>query len=170
MGVGEGRKRWNDRWRICGRFLQSLFGVMRSLWAYARHWIFQIYLWAVLNEAIPGESTGLYTPAEGLRLRVKMFHFNRGDSSTKAELNSMALVSTPPLPWQRLFPPAIIIHNFILSFLFFLILYSGDDNQWKALILFSSIIWVSGLWALECTFSNRYERPKCAPEATSSKL
>lgn len=27
----------------------------------------------------------------------------------------------------------------------FLIFYSGDDNQWKALILFSSIIWVSGL-------------------------
>lgn len=92
---------------------------MRSQWAYARHWIFQIYLWAVLNEAIPRESTGLYTPAEGVRLRVKMFHFNRGGSSTKAELNSMSLVSTPPLPWQRLFPPAIIIHSFILSFLFF---------------------------------------------------
>jgi hypothetical protein len=27
----------------------------------------------------------------------------------------------------------------------FLIFYGGDDNQWKALILFSSIIWVSGL-------------------------
>lgn len=74
-----------------------------------------------------------------------MFHFNRGGSSTKAELNSMSLVSTPPLPWQRLFPLAIIIHNLILSSLFFLICYSGDDNQWKALILFSSIIWVSGL-------------------------
>ena len=74
-----------------------------------------------------------------------MFHFNRGGSSMKAELNSMSLVSTPPLPWQRLFPPAIIIHNFILSSLFFSIFYSGDDNQWKALILFSSIIWVSGL-------------------------
>ena len=33
--------------------------------------------------------------------------------------------------------------HFIISV--FLILYSGDDNQWKALILFSSIIWVSGL-------------------------
>ena len=74
-----------------------------------------------------------------------MFHFNRGGSSTKAELNSMSLVSTPLLLWQRLFPPAIIIHNFILSSLFFSIFYSGDDNQWKALILFSSIIWVSGL-------------------------
>lgn len=63
----------------------------------------------------------------------------------KAELNSMSLVSTPLLPWQRLFPPAIIIHSFILSSLFFLIRYSGDDNQWKALILFSLIIWVSGL-------------------------
>ena len=50
------------------------------------------------NEAIPGESTGLYTPAEGVRLGAKMFHFNRGGSSTKAELNSMSLVSTPPLP------------------------------------------------------------------------
>lgn len=33
--------------------------------------------------------------------------------------------------------------HFIISV--FLIYYSGDDNQWKALILFSSIIWVSGL-------------------------
>ena len=33
--------------------------------------------------------------------------------------------------------------HFIISV--FLIYYIGDDNQWKALILFSSIIWVSGL-------------------------
>ena len=125
---------------------------MRSLWAYARHWIFQIYLWAVLNEAIPGESTGLYTPAEGVRLGAKMFHFNRGGSSTKAELNSMSLVSTPPLPWQRLFPPAIIIHNLILSSLLFWFTIVGMITSGKRWFFFHRLFGYPGYERLSVHF------------------